>query len=109
MQCANPECRRDAQDLQKGTLRLLEMDVPPEKRVVRSDSGFPICMVPSRYFWLCAECSHFLKIKRWTTNGLILEQVQNEKAREITAEIGRFPPEKQALPHRLRISSHCVA
>ncbi len=75
MQCANPRCRQSAHDLQDGTLRLVELDVAPEDRVVRSDGGFPVCAVPSRYFWLCAQCSKVLIIKRWTLAGLILEPI----------------------------------
>lgn len=30
MDCANPGCHRDAEDLRNGSLRLLELDVPPE-------------------------------------------------------------------------------
>ena len=73
MQCVNPECCREAQDLYTGTLRLLELAIPPEKRIVRADSGFPVVAVPSRYFWLCSQCSRIWKIKRWTPAGLILE------------------------------------
>ena len=73
MQCANPDCNLIAQDLLTGTLRLLELDVPPEKRVIRSEWGFPICSVPSKYFWLCGDCSRFLRMKRWMPEGLILE------------------------------------
>lgn len=73
MRCANPDCNQLANDLTTGSLRLLELDMPPEQRVIRSDSGFPICTAPSRYFWLCGYCSKFLKIRRWTTEGLILE------------------------------------
>lgn len=74
MECANPGCRVPALDLSTGVLTLLELDVPPEERVIRSDGGFPVCSVPSRYFWLCAKCSSHLRIRRWTPTGLVLEQ-----------------------------------
>jgi hypothetical protein len=74
MQCANPECRNPAFDLSTGVLRLIELAVPPADRVVRSDGGFPVCSVPSRYFWLCPKCSSFLRIRQWTHDGLIFEQ-----------------------------------
>lgn len=73
MRCANADCNQPAHDLTTGTLRLLELDVPPEERVLRSDWGFPVCAVPSRYFWLCEYCSQFSNIRRWTKEGLILE------------------------------------
>ena len=78
--CANPNCKLPAVDLSIGVLRLIELDVPPDKRVVRSDGGFPVCSVPSRYFWLCPRCSSLMKIKRWTSDGLILEPRANSKA-----------------------------
>lgn len=73
MRCANPDCNQLANDLTTGALRLLELDMPPELRVIRSDGGFPVCTVPSRYFWLCEHCSKFLSIRRWTKEGLTLE------------------------------------
>lgn len=92
MQCANPECEVPALDLAKGVLRLIELEVPPEKRVVRSEGGFPVCSVPSRYFWLCQSCSSFLRIRRWTANGLIFEQKMNSRTSEIDH---RIPPRSQ--------------
>ena len=73
MECANPACKLPALDLSSGLLRLIQLEVPPEERVVRSDEGFPVCSVPSRYFWLCPGCSSFLRIKRWTHEGVIFE------------------------------------
>lgn len=73
MRCANPDCQAPAVELSGGALRLLELDVPPEERVVRSDGGFPVCAVPSRYFWLCPSCSSYLTMRRWTLDGVILE------------------------------------
>ena len=73
MRCANPECGLAAHDVTRGTLRLIELDVPPAARVMRSEWGFPICSVPSRYFWLCDKCSQILNIRCWTEEGLIFE------------------------------------
>ena len=75
MRCANPACKAPAFDLSAGVLRLVELDVPPEERVIRSDGGFPVCSVPSRYFWLCPACSSFLRISRWTPQGLAFEYI----------------------------------
>ena len=72
MHCANTRCNQHARDLRGGTLRLVELDVPPEDRIVRGDGGFPVCSVPSKYFWLCAECSKLWTIERWTPTGLLL-------------------------------------
>jgi hypothetical protein len=71
MQCANPDCQAPAADLNTGVLSLIELDVAPDERVIRSDGGFPVCSVPSRYFWVCQSCSVFLRIKRWTPGGLV--------------------------------------
>lgn len=78
MQCANPDCRVPAVDLSAGILRLIELDVAPEERVIRSDGGFPVCSVPSRYFWLCPKCSAYLRLRRWTASGIIFESRTNE-------------------------------
>lgn len=73
MHCANPECSRAANDLTIGLLRLIELEVSPEQRVARSDGGFPICVAPSRYFWLCEKCCEVLSIRNWTSDGLVFE------------------------------------
>jgi hypothetical protein len=89
MHCANPECGHVANDLTTGVLRLIELDVPPEQRVTRSDSGFPICAVRSRYFWLCEQCCEVLSIRRWTGNGLIFElRTSGSSIRKAVQEIG---------------------
>ena len=75
MRCANPTCRKDAQDVDRGSLHLLEMEVPLDERVVRAESGFPVLAAPVRFFWLCAECSRFFRLRRWTAAGLILEPI----------------------------------
>ena len=41
MRCANSTCRKDAQDVSRESLHLLEMELPPDEQVVRADSGFP--------------------------------------------------------------------
>jgi hypothetical protein len=89
MKCANPDCCQIAMDLKKGTLRLIELDVQPEERVIRSGSGFPVCSV-------CQDCSSFLTIKRWTRRGLILERKSDEpgsesRVREIALPIPTAP------------------
>ena len=100
MQCANPDCRAPAIELSAGILRLIELDVPPEHRVVRSDGGFPVCSVPSRYFWLCPKCSSYLRIRRWTVDGITLE----------TRTGGKFVPSNDPIipfaQPRSRLFSH---
>lgn len=77
MQCANPKCRQDAEDLRRGSLRLIELELPPDERVVGQDTGFPVCAAPSKYFWLCERCSRVLSV-RWTTRGVIVESISRE-------------------------------
>ena len=73
MRCANPECGRIAEHLFDGTLRLIELDLPPRQRTTGDESGFPVCIVPTRYFWLCQECSRSVEIHRWTLRGIIVK------------------------------------
>ena len=73
MNCANPKCGAVMQEMHGGTMRMLELEVPPEERIARSEWGFPILCVPTRYVWLCASCSRVFKLLRWTADGLILE------------------------------------
>jgi hypothetical protein len=80
MHCANPACRLKSEDLHDGVLRLIELDVAPEDRILGAEGGFPICSVPTRYFWLCEECSRVLTIKRWTSTGLIFEPREDTNA-----------------------------
>lgn len=99
MRCANPRCDQTAQDLQDGILRLIELDLPPEDRLLRIDGGFPICTAPSKYFWLCTDCSKAWTIKRWTIEGLHLEP------RGKTAGID---PQNQTLPQIPAKAVHSV-
>lgn len=75
MRCANPECGKIAEHLFDGTLRLIELDLPPGRRTTGEESGFPVCIVPTRYFWLCPECSNLLEIHRWTPKGIIVKPI----------------------------------
>jgi len=79
MRCANSECGRNAQHLFEGTLWLVELDVPPGARIVGDESGFPICVVPSRYFWLCPDCSRSMKVHGWTSKEIIVRPISLKK------------------------------
>lgn len=109
MQCVNPQCRRDAQDLQTGTLRLLELAIPPEERVIRPEGGFPVVAVPSRYFWLCSQCSRIWRMKRWTAEGLLLEPKLLESGKEQPLQTVKIPPARQVPVARLQVQSRSVA
>jgi hypothetical protein len=88
MKCANPNCVHLAENLFEGKLRLIEMTVPPETRTTGGEEGFPICHVPSRYFWLCPDCSDSLAIESWTPAGLLLRS----KSRKTEAILEDGPP-----------------
>jgi hypothetical protein len=101
MRCVNPECREDAEDLHTGTLRLLELAIPPEERIVRAEGGFPIVVVPSRYFWLCSQCSRVWKMKRWTPAGLLLEPLPLDSGQEQVLQTVKVAPATQVSQSRL--------
>ena len=106
MRCANSACGYDAQDLQDGTLRLLEVEVSPEERVMRSDGGFPVCAVLSKYFWLCAECSRIFNIRRWTHAGLVLEPIAQEKGQLPRVQIMQVQLGMEKRPPGTHIASY---
>jgi hypothetical protein len=83
MHCANPNCRRKAEDLLDGTLWLVESEVPPDDRITGAAGGFPVCSVRSRYFWLCAECSRVLIVKKWRPPELFFERLQEVHTRPV--------------------------
>jgi hypothetical protein len=70
--CVNPHCRAIADNLLRGTLRLVEFETSPEDRLLYASGGFPVCSARSRYFWLCEKCSKRLTIRKWDSTGLIL-------------------------------------
>lgn len=71
MHCANSQCARLAQHLFEGTLWFVELELPPGARISGDGNGFPVCIVPSRYFWLCSDCSRSMKIHKWTRAGIV--------------------------------------
>jgi hypothetical protein len=93
--------------MQGGTLRLLELAVPVEERVIHSDTGFPIVAVPSRYFWLCPECTRSFEMRRWTPDGLILEFRLPENGRK--ALLVKVAPARSVVRSRLQAPSARVA
>lgn len=75
MKCANPNCSSTMLYLRGGVLRLLELESTPEKRLHGHADGFPVCRPTARYFWLCGNCAKVLVIRRWSSEGLILESL----------------------------------
>jgi hypothetical protein len=89
VQCANPQCSSELLYLREGRLNLLEME-PHSDDQFQSDVGaFAMRSVPSKYVWLCGECTKTLIVKRWTTAGIVLA-LRNQKT------AGSHP--KQAAP-----------
>jgi hypothetical protein len=96
VQCANPQCSKELLYLREGTLNLLEMESRSDDQF-RSDVGaFAMRSVPSKYFWLCGECTKTLIVKRWTTSGLIL-LLRNQKTAgsHPTWLLARPPPQRR--------------
>lgn len=75
MRCANPNCHAMADELLKGTLRLVEFETTPDDRVLYSTGGFPVCAARTKYFWLCEVCSRRFTISKWNSRGVILDQL----------------------------------
>jgi hypothetical protein len=73
MRCANPQCGQIAGDIFEGTLRLVELDLAPGARLEGNEGGFPVCTVPSRFFWLCPACSKAILVVRWTPAGVVVD------------------------------------
>jgi hypothetical protein len=71
-QCANPQCSKELIYLREGTLNLLEMESHSDDQFQPDVGAFAMRSVPSKFFWLCGECTKTLVLKRWTTAGLVL-------------------------------------
>ena len=93
MHCANSQCCRDAEHFSQGTLWLVELELPSAERITGEESGFPICTAPSRYFWLCPDCSKSLQVERWTLAEVVVGRRQVKKPVAIASMrgTGRLP------------------
>jgi hypothetical protein len=72
MHCANPQCSKELLYLREGTLRLLELEPDSDDQLRPDDGAFAMRSLPSKYFWLCGECTKTHIVKRWTTSGVVL-------------------------------------
>ena len=72
MHCANPDCCCDTFDLPGGSLWLMELEVSRDQSIENEDNGFPIRILPLKYFWLCIECSQRFVLSQWTPTGIVL-------------------------------------
>ncbi len=90
MQCANPPCSKELLYLREGTLNLLEMESHSNDQFQSDVGAFATRSVPSKYFWLCGECTKTLIVKRWTTTGLVL-MLRNPKTAGSRANLAARP------------------
>jgi hypothetical protein len=72
MHCANPQCSRELLYFRDGTLRLLELEPLSDGQFRPDEGAFATRSLPSKYFWLCGECTKTHIVKRWTTSGIVL-------------------------------------
>jgi hypothetical protein len=72
MLCANPQCSKEFLYLREGTLELLELESHSDDQFRLDDGAFAMRSLPSKFFWLCGECTKTHIAKRWTTSGLVL-------------------------------------
>jgi hypothetical protein len=106
LQCANPQCSKELFYLREGTLNLLEMESHSDDQFQSDVGAFAMRSVPSKFFWLCGECTKTLIVKRWTTAGLVLVlrnqntagSDPNLAARPATAATTRPLPSPLAVP-----------
>jgi hypothetical protein len=78
MQCANPQCSKELLYLREGTLELLELESHSDDQFRPDDGAFAMKPLPSKFFWLCGECTKTHIVKRWTTSGPVLV-LRNQK------------------------------
>jgi hypothetical protein len=78
MRCANPQCSKELLYLREGTLNLLEMESRSVDQFQSDVGAFAMRSVPSKFFWLCGECTKTFILKRWTSAGLVLV-LRNQK------------------------------
>ncbi len=97
MHCVNPHCRAIADNLLRGSLKLIEFETSPDDRLLYASGGFPVCTARSRYFWLCEKCSKRLTIRKWNSTGLILGPLVDVGTALPATDIPRIPASK-AVP-----------
>ncbi len=73
MLCANPECLSTLFDQPGGSLWLMELEVKHDPAKSGEDNGFPVCTLPTKYFWLCVDCTERYVLSRWTLSGVVLK------------------------------------
>jgi hypothetical protein len=121
MQCANPQCSQELLYLREGRVALLDLESHANDQPRPDDGAFAMRSLPSRFFWLCGECTKTYVVKRWTSSGLVVvlrnrtgysnpdlaDRLHRRKDRAIFAGLDGRPPSHEAsacmlpLPPRL--------
>jgi hypothetical protein len=76
MRCVNPECTCGLLDLPGGSVWLMQLEVPRDQQTESEEHGFSACALPTKYFWLCADCSRRFVLLHWTPAGVVLAKNQ---------------------------------
>lgn len=71
-QCANPQCSQELLYLREGRVALLDLESHANDQPRPDDGAFAMRSLPSRFFWLCGECTKTYVVKRWTASGLVV-------------------------------------
>jgi hypothetical protein len=91
MRCANPPCSRELLYFREGRIELLELESHADEQFRPDDGAFAMNSLPSKYFWLCGECSEIYNLKRWTTSGLVLVLRQRNTAADNHPDLAAPP------------------
>lgn len=86
MNCANPDCRCGLFDRPGGSIWLMQLEVPHEQLVEDDRGAFTLRPAPTKCFWLCAECSEYFIVQRWTPVGVCL--AEKKSSRRSTSIVG---------------------
>jgi hypothetical protein len=76
MRCANPDCCCGLFDQPGGSIWLMQLETPCDRPTESMDYDFSVSAVPTKCFWLCAECSRRFILSRWTPAGVCLVKRQ---------------------------------
>ncbi len=76
MLCANPDCCSGTFELPGGSIWWIELEESLERSFESDDNGLPTYALPTKYFWLCAECSQQFVLSRWKPRGIVLRPSQ---------------------------------
>jgi hypothetical protein len=72
MRCVNQECSCGLLDVPGGSVWLMQLEGSRDQPAEGDDNGFSVCTLPTKYFWLCADCSCRFVLSRWTPSGVVL-------------------------------------